>query len=202
MDSSPIHAVCLDAYGTLCRIGDRRGRYLSLFRLLGVDPRAGARLAMTSGLSLEELARVLVPGHDADLSEAIKDLDAEAASITLFDDAADALSRLRQLGLKLSVASESRAALRGPSENDAGWPGGQLLLFLRGRGGEARPGLLRATVFRHRLPTWACPDGGRQSTLGCGGGQAGGHACRPPSPGPRQREARQRPLAGGTGELP
>jgi FMN phosphatase YigB (HAD superfamily) len=77
----------------------------SLFRLLGVEPRAAARLAMTSGLGLEELAQVLSPHHEADLSEIVANLRAEVASVTLFDDVADSLARLRRLGLKLWVAS-------------------------------------------------------------------------------------------------
>lgn len=101
----PIHAVCLDAYGTLVRIGDRRDPYRSLFRLLGVDPRPAARLAMTADLGLEELAQILAPGQDADLSDVVGDLGAEVASVTLFDDVPGALSRLRCLGLKLWVAS-------------------------------------------------------------------------------------------------
>src|SRR5262245_14013548 len=100
-----IRAVCLDAYGTLCRISDRRDPYRSLFALLGIDPRSAARLAMTTGLGIEDLARLLAPDHDADLSAIVADLEAEVASVTLFDDAADALSRLRRLGLKLWVAS-------------------------------------------------------------------------------------------------
>jgi FMN phosphatase YigB (HAD superfamily) len=105
VETPRLQAVCLDAYGTLCRIGDRRHPYLSLFRLLGVDPRPAARLAMTTGLSLEELARVLAPGQAPDLSAVARDLEAEVASVTLFEDAADALARLRRLGLKLWVAS-------------------------------------------------------------------------------------------------
>ncbi len=104
-DTLRLHAVCLDAYGTIVRIGDRRGPYRSLFRLLGVDPRPAARLAMTSDLGLGELARVLSPGQDADLSEVARDLEAELASVTLFEDVNDALFRLLGLGLKLWVAS-------------------------------------------------------------------------------------------------
>ena len=48
-----ISAVCLDAYGTLVRIGERRHPYQSLFRLLGVDLPSAARLAMTTDLGIE-----------------------------------------------------------------------------------------------------------------------------------------------------
>jgi phosphoglycolate phosphatase-like HAD superfamily hydrolase len=105
MGTLPLKAVCLDAYGTLCGIGDRRDPYRSLFRLLGVDPRPAARLAMTCGLGLGGLAAVLAPGRDADLSAVAGDLEAEVASVRLFADAADALGRLRGLGLRLWVAS-------------------------------------------------------------------------------------------------
>jgi FMN phosphatase YigB (HAD superfamily) len=101
----PVYAVCLDAYGTLVRIRDRRDPYRSLFRLLGADPRSAARLAMTTDMDIEGLARVLAPGHDADLSHVARDLAAEVASVTLFEDAADSLARLRRLGLQLWVAS-------------------------------------------------------------------------------------------------
>src|SRR4051812_32228907 len=61
----PLQALCLDAYGTLCRIGDRREPYRSLFRLLGVDPRPVARLATRANGDLKERASVLAPGRDA-----------------------------------------------------------------------------------------------------------------------------------------
>jgi FMN phosphatase YigB (HAD superfamily) len=105
MDTPPLHAVCLDAYGTLVRIHDRRAPYPLLFRLLGVDPRPAARLAMTCDLRVEALARVLAPGHDAEVAVVLEDLQAEVASVTLFEDVADALSRIRRLGLKVWVAS-------------------------------------------------------------------------------------------------
>jgi FMN phosphatase YigB (HAD superfamily) len=105
MTDAQLHAVCLDAYGTLVRIRDQRAPYRSLFRLLGVDPRPATRMAMTTALGLRELADVLAPGHDADLSEVASDLEAEVASVTLFEDVAGSLARLRRLGLKLWVAS-------------------------------------------------------------------------------------------------
>jgi FMN phosphatase YigB (HAD superfamily) len=105
MDALPLRAVCLDAYGTLVRITDRRDPHRSLFRLLGVEPRHAARLAMTAGLGVEDLARELCPNHEADLSAVVCDLQAEVASVHLFDDVAEALARLRCLGLKLWAAS-------------------------------------------------------------------------------------------------
>ena len=120
MDAPLLHAVCFDAYGTLCRIGDRRDPYRTLFRMLGVEPRPAARLAMTSDLALVDFVRLLVPGHDVDLGGVISDLEAEVRSVSLFEDAADCLDRLHRRGLKLWVASNLtppyavplRAALR------------------------------------------------------------------------------------------
>jgi FMN phosphatase YigB (HAD superfamily) len=104
-DFTALRAVCLDAYGTLCRIGQRRDPYLALFRLLGVDPRQAARLAMTTDLGLEDLARLLSPEHDAGLALLARELDAEVGSVVLFEDVAASLGRLRRLGLGLWVAS-------------------------------------------------------------------------------------------------
>jgi FMN phosphatase YigB (HAD superfamily) len=105
MVTPPLRAVCLDAYGTLVRISDRRGPYHSLFGLLGVDPRQGARSAMTADLGIEELVSELTPGSEIDLSPIVRDLEAEVNSVRLFGDVPDALARLRGLGLKLWVAS-------------------------------------------------------------------------------------------------
>src|SRR5689334_3696075 len=105
MEAPAIQTVCLDAYGTLCRIGDRRHPYLSLFRLLGVDPVSAARRAMTSDLGIEELSRVLAPGQQTDFSRIVADLEAEVASVTLFNDTAEALARIRRLGMRIWVAS-------------------------------------------------------------------------------------------------
>jgi FMN phosphatase YigB (HAD superfamily) len=60
---------------------------------------------MTTGLSLEELAQVLAPGRAPDLSVVARDLEAEVTSVTLFEEAAASLGRLRAMGLKLWVAS-------------------------------------------------------------------------------------------------
>src|SRR5262249_12507319 len=92
MAAPALRAVCLDAYGTLVRITDRRDPYRSLFRLLGVDPRHAARLAMTTGLGVDELARDLAPGREPDLSAVLHDLQAEVSSVRRCDDVEDALA--------------------------------------------------------------------------------------------------------------
>src|SRR5436190_7670189 len=105
MHAPLLQAVGLDAFGTLCRIRDRRAPYRTLFRLLQVDFRSAARLAMTCDLGLEGLARALRPGFEGDLTTIAAELEAEVRSVSLFEDVVDSLVRLRQLGLQLWVAS-------------------------------------------------------------------------------------------------
>jgi len=112
--ATPLVAVCFDAYGTLCRIGDRRDPYRALFHYLGVDPRPAARVAMTRDLGLADLAEEFAPGHGIDLDDVARDLDAEVASITRFDDASPTLDRLCESGLRLWVASNLAAPYAPP----------------------------------------------------------------------------------------
>jgi HAD superfamily hydrolase (TIGR01549 family) len=106
-----VQAVCFDAFGTLCRIGERHRPYEALFARLGVDLREGARLAMTSSETLPELAARL---GDARAAEGlVAGLEAESASITLFEDVAETLARLREIGIRAWVVS-NLAAPYGP----------------------------------------------------------------------------------------
>src|SRR3712207_4958949 len=114
MGSPPLHAVCLDAYGTLVRIGDRRDPYRSLFRLLGVEARPAARLAMTADVPLEKLARALAPGREVDLSAVAADRAAEVGSVALYEDGAPSLAPPRRLGLRLVVGSNLAPPYAGP----------------------------------------------------------------------------------------
>jgi HAD superfamily hydrolase (TIGR01549 family) len=154
VDKAGIQAVGLDAYGTLCRIGDRRDPYRSLFQILGVDPLPAARLAMTTGLDIAELARILAPGENPDLSRIMSDLEAEVASVMLFEDTADALARLRRVGLKLWVASNLAPPYAAPLRSSlAGLVDGFYLSF---EVGAVKP---ERTFFSRLCSDIGCPPG-------------------------------------------
>jgi FMN phosphatase YigB (HAD superfamily) len=101
----PLSAVCFDAYGTLCRVCDRRQPYLALFQQLGVNTGLAARVAMTSDVDLYGLARLLAPGSDVGPGPIVDELEAELRSFALFEEVPDCLLRLRRQGLRLWVAS-------------------------------------------------------------------------------------------------
>jgi FMN phosphatase YigB (HAD superfamily) len=73
--------------------------------LLEIDARHGGHLAMSCNLDLEELSHAIAPGCQIDLGGITRNVEAEVASVVLFEDVADALTRFRQLGLKVWLAS-------------------------------------------------------------------------------------------------
>jgi FMN phosphatase YigB (HAD superfamily) len=107
-----VRAVCFDAFGTLCRIGKRHRPFETLFARLGVDLRAAARLAMTTNAGLPEVAAALGDVRAADGLAAA--LEAELASVALFDEAAEALEALAAAGLRAWVVSNLAAPYGGP----------------------------------------------------------------------------------------
>jgi FMN phosphatase YigB (HAD superfamily) len=106
-----IHAICFDAFGTLCRIGERHRPFERLFARLGVDFHEAARLAMTTNAGLAELAARL--GDAGDVAELAAGLDAEVASISLFEEAPAVLTMLQQASVRTWVVS-NLAAPYGP----------------------------------------------------------------------------------------
>jgi HAD superfamily hydrolase (TIGR01509 family) len=114
MSSEPVKDICLDAFGTLCQIQKPRHPYPTLFELIGVNPGAAARLAMTMDLPIDELARRLVPEKAVDLTFVREALDEELTSVALFEDVSDTLDRLRRMGHRLWVASNLAAPYAKP----------------------------------------------------------------------------------------
>lgn len=106
-----IQAVCFDAFGTLCQINERHRPFEKLFARLGIDIREAAQLAMTSRMGLMELAEHFGDANAA--GDLVNGLNAELASISLFDDVAETLADLRKSGLMLWVIS-NLAAPYGP----------------------------------------------------------------------------------------
>ena len=109
-----VQAICFDAFGTLCRIDERHHPYERLFARLSLDDVAcydAVRLGMTTSMGLAELAARL---GDVRAAEGLAPaLDAELASMSLFDDAAEALTILKEAGVRTWVVS-NLAAPYGP----------------------------------------------------------------------------------------
>ncbi len=99
----PIRAVCFDAFGTLCRIAERRRPFEQLFTRLGVGLRVGATFAMTGDRGLEEIAEHFGDARAANGLQ--EELAEEVASVTLFEDALPALEALSRAGIGLQVVS-------------------------------------------------------------------------------------------------
>ncbi|WP_439858315.1 HAD family hydrolase [Pseudomonas syringae] len=113
-----ISAVVLDAFGTIVRIGQRTNPYVALIRegrRQGVDISPGSTsLAMTTNLSFDDLASRLGIELSRSKREGLnRDLKRELSSIESYPDAVEAVSRLRNAGVKLGICS-NLAALYGP----------------------------------------------------------------------------------------
>jgi HAD superfamily hydrolase (TIGR01549 family) len=112
MGSSTIRAVVFDAFGTLCEIGDKRWPFARLMK--GTRSRREARdFIMTHAVGIREAAARL-GCHEIALEELEQELEQEIASIRLYDDAIDALTKARSLGLKIGIASNLAAPYAGP----------------------------------------------------------------------------------------
>jgi HAD superfamily hydrolase (TIGR01549 family) len=98
-----VQGICFDAFGTLCRIGERHRPFETLFARIGVDLQDAAKLAMTISAGLTEIAARL---GDVRAAEGLAaELDAELANISLFDETAASLMMLREAGVKTWVVS-------------------------------------------------------------------------------------------------
>ncbi len=105
-----VQAVAFDVYGTLVHIGDPRRPYrrlLSALNEMGRAPRTddGARV-MSADVGLAEAAQLLGMTLSSDLlRELTADLDAELASVSLFEDAIPAIQLLKDRGLRIGLCS-------------------------------------------------------------------------------------------------
>lgn len=93
-------AVIFDAFGTLIRPGRGRSPYAIL---AGADARAWRERFLKQNKGMDQFAREL--GALGRLGEAMAALDEEMNGLALFDDVCDAISRLRESGLRLVVCS-------------------------------------------------------------------------------------------------
>lgn len=106
-----VQAICFDAFGTLCWIGERQRPYETLFARLGMATREAAQLAMTLDIGFVELAARL---GDVRATEGLPaKLEVELTSVTLFDEVAVTLAVLRESGIPVWVVS-NLAAPYGP----------------------------------------------------------------------------------------
>lgn len=102
--------VIFDVFSTLIKINDRRNPYLQLLRygrkqglcLSGEH----LRMLMTQELGWQEAADLLrIRAGDVVLRGFAGELQKELASMTLFDDAQEAISMLREAGVKIGLCS-------------------------------------------------------------------------------------------------
>lgn len=111
--------VIFDVFSTLIKINDRRNPYLQLLRygrkqglcLSGEH----LRMLMTQELGWQEAADMLrIRADDVVLRGFAGELQKELASMTLYDDALEAISMLREAGVKIGLCS-NLAAGYGPT---------------------------------------------------------------------------------------
>lgn len=118
---SGITAVAFDVYGTLVQIKDLRRPYRKLLSTLsdmGRQPRAddGARV-MSADVGLAEAAELLGMVLPSDvLDELQADLDAELASVSLFEDVLPAIRWLKACGIRVGVCSNLAGPYAAPVE--------------------------------------------------------------------------------------
>lgn len=105
-----VKAVAFDVYGTLVQIGDPRRPYRRLLSALNGMGRAlreddGARM-MSVDVGLAEAAELLGMTLSSDvLQELTVDLNAELASIRLFEDVIPAIRLLKDCGFRIGLCS-------------------------------------------------------------------------------------------------
>lgn len=105
-----ISAVLFDAFGTIVRIGQRTNPYRELIRegrRQGIALTAeSANIAMTTNLSFDELASSLgISLTPSKREELHRRLEMELASIEPYHDAVEAISLLKEAGIKTGVCS-------------------------------------------------------------------------------------------------
>lgn len=105
-----ISAVVFDAFGTIVRIGQRTNPYRELIREgrrqgIALAPES-TNVAMTTNLSFDELASSLgIVLTASKLEELHRRLEMELSSIEPYPEAAEAMSLLREAGIKTGVCS-------------------------------------------------------------------------------------------------
>ena len=118
---SGIKAVAFDVYGTLVQIKDPRRPYrrlLSTLSDMGRPPRVddGARV-MSADVGLAEAAELLGMVLPSDvLGELQADLDAELASVSLFEDVLPAIRSLKARGIRVGLCSNLAGPYAAPVE--------------------------------------------------------------------------------------
>jgi HAD superfamily hydrolase (TIGR01509 family) len=102
--TSPIEAICFDAFGTLVEITDKRRPFQVI--LSQGRKRWRATDALKSPLGLRDIARVLaIEIGEARLSELERDLAAECRSIRLRPGIETIWASLRRAGLRIGICS-------------------------------------------------------------------------------------------------
>ncbi|CRM19298.1 HAD family hydrolase [Pseudomonas sp. 35 E 8] len=105
-----ISAVAFDAFGTIVRIGQRTNPYRELFREgrrqgVALTPDS-AHLALTTNLSLDDMALSLGISLTPSKSEELRQrLELELSSIEQYPDAVEAISLLKEAGVKTGICS-------------------------------------------------------------------------------------------------
>lgn len=105
-----ISGVVFDAFGTVVRIGQRTNPYRELIREGGRQGIAltpeSANIAMTTNLSFDDLASSLgISLTPSKREELYRRLEMELSSIEPYPDAVEAMSLLREVGIKTGVCS-------------------------------------------------------------------------------------------------
>lgn len=123
-----IKAVVFDAFGTVCRITQKRNPYGKLFRQLEVDAVDARRRALTEPLDFCQFAALLAGGKTDEADEAaegvlpglfglpglLEDLQVERDSIEAFPEAIEVMTELRRRGYRLVIASNLAQPYGGP----------------------------------------------------------------------------------------
>jgi HAD superfamily hydrolase (TIGR01549 family) len=113
--SSTIRAVdtiVFDAFGTLCRIANRRGPFVKLARR-HLNPRATLQAVMTQSISLRDMADDVMLDRES-LATLENDLNVELESLQLYPDVLQVLRELRDNGFRLGIASNLAAPYAEP----------------------------------------------------------------------------------------
>lgn len=99
-----IRAVLFDAFGTLCEIRNKRNPYRPILKAWPSGLAAAYQAIMTRNASPAELAKEA--GLSAQVIQKINaDIADETASIRLFPEVVETLSKIKELGLKWGIIS-------------------------------------------------------------------------------------------------
>lgn len=99
-----IQAILFDAFGTLCEIREKHNPYKPILKAWPSGLAAAYQAIMTRDASPAELAKEA--GLSAQVIQKINaDIEDEIASIRLFPEVVETLSKIRELGLKWGIIS-------------------------------------------------------------------------------------------------